>query len=56
MLNTAGLLVLAVATAIGYIPLAFNTRRIHCIAVITVPIMISMAGLTLYVSQLFGIA
>jgi len=56
MLGIAGLLILLVATAIGYIPLVFNTRRIHCIAVITIPIMISMAGLTLVVSQMFGIA
>ncbi|MHA1733526.1 MAG: tripartite tricarboxylate transporter permease [Promethearchaeota archaeon] len=56
MLGPQGLFVLAVATGIGYVPLAFNTRRIHCISVITVPIMISMAGLTMVVSQLFGIA
>jgi len=56
MLGISGIFILIVATAIGYIPLVFNTRRIHCISVITIPIMISMAGLTLVVSQLFGIA
>lgn len=56
MLGSMGILILLVASAIGYIPLVFNTRRIHCISVITVPIMISMAGLTIVVSQFFGIA
>ena len=55
MLGPAGLFILAIGTAIGFIPLVFNTRRIHCIAVITIPIMISMAGLTLVFSQFFGI-
>ena len=56
MLGFSGIFIMIVATAIGYIPLVFNTRRIHCISVITIPIMISMAGLTMVVSQLFGIA
>jgi len=56
MLGPAGLFILAIGTAIGFIPLVFNTRRIHCIAVITIPIMISMAGLTFVFSQFFGIA
>ncbi len=56
MLGFSGIFILLVATAIGYIPLVFNTRRIHCISVITIPIMISMAGLTIFVTQLFGIA
>lgn len=56
MLGSMGILILLVASAIGYIPLVFNTRRIHCISVITIPIMISMAGLTIVVSQFFGIA
>jgi putative membrane protein len=55
MLGFSGIFILVVATAIGYIPLVFNTRRIHCISVITIPIMISMAGLTTFVIQLFGI-
>jgi len=56
MLGYSGIFILIVATAIGYIPLVYNTRRIHCISVITIPIMISMAGLTVAVTQLFGIA
>ncbi|MGV9199213.1 MAG: tripartite tricarboxylate transporter permease [Promethearchaeia archaeon] len=56
MLGVSGLIVLAVATVIGAIPLLFNTRRVHCIAVITIPIMLSMAGLSMQVSQFFGIA
>jgi putative membrane protein len=56
MLGISGLLILAVATIIGAIPLLFNTRRVHCIAVITIPIMLSMAGLSMQVSQFFGIA
>ncbi|GAB4306313.1 MAG: tripartite tricarboxylate transporter permease [Promethearchaeota archaeon] len=55
MLGLPGLFVLAVATAIGEIPLVFNTRRIHCIAVIVVPIALSMAGLTPAVSAAFGL-
>jgi len=56
MLGYSGIFIMLVATAIGYLPLVFNTRRIHCISVITIPIMISMAGLTVVVSQLLGIA
>ncbi|MFO8017374.1 MAG: tripartite tricarboxylate transporter permease [Promethearchaeia archaeon] len=56
MLGNSGLIILAIATVIGAIPLLFNTRRVHCIAVITIPIMLSMAGLSLEVSQFFGIA
>jgi putative membrane protein len=56
MLGIAGLFILAVASAIGTIPIVFNTRRIHCVGVITIPIMISMAGLTIAVCILFGIA
>lgn len=56
MLGLPGLLIMSVSTAIGAIPLVFNTRRIHCIGVITIPIMISMAGLTAVVTTMFGIA
>jgi putative membrane protein len=56
MLGWSGLLILAVATAIGTIPIVFNTRRIHCIGVITVPMMISMGGFTMSAMSFFGIA
>ncbi|MHA1822125.1 MAG: tripartite tricarboxylate transporter permease [Promethearchaeota archaeon] len=56
MLGVSGFIIMAIATAIGYIPIAFNTRRIHCIGVITIPIMLSMAGLSATVAALFGIA
>ncbi|MHA1339716.1 MAG: tripartite tricarboxylate transporter permease [Promethearchaeota archaeon] len=56
MLGISGIIILAVATAIGYIPLIYNTRRIHCISVVTVPMVISMAGLSAQICQLFGIS
>ncbi|MBD3351292.1 MAG: hypothetical protein GF364_07375 [Candidatus Lokiarchaeota archaeon] len=56
MLGLSGLMILVIATFIGAIPLVYNTRRIHCIGVITIPIMLSMAGLTPIVCQIFGIA
>ena len=56
MLGIAGLFIMAVAIAIGTLPIVFNTRRVHCIGVITIPIMISMAGFTLVVCMFFGIA
>ncbi len=55
MLGLSGLLILAVSTAIGAIPIYFNTRRIHCISVITVPMMISMGGFSIAIIQLFGL-
>lgn len=56
MLGFNGLLIMGVATVIGAIPLVFNTRRVHCIGIITIPIMISMAGLTTAVTAFLGIA
>ncbi|TXT64055.1 MAG: putative Integral membrane protein [Promethearchaeota archaeon] len=56
MLGWSGLVILAVSTGIGVITIVFNTRRIHCIGVITIPMMISMGGLTMGAMSLFGIA
>jgi len=55
MLGWSGLLILGVSTAIGAIPIYFNTRRIHCISVITIPMMISMSGFSIFVTQLLGL-
>jgi putative membrane protein len=55
MLGWAGILILGVSTAIGSIPIYFNTRRIHCISVITIPMMISMGGFSIFITQLLGL-
>ncbi len=55
MLGPSGILILLVSTAVGAVPLVFNTRRIHCIGVITVPMVISMAGLAPMIMQFFGL-
>lgn len=39
-----GLLVAAVTTCIGCIPVFYNCRRSHCMAVLLVPIVLNMAG------------
>lgn len=56
MLGVEGILIISIATAIGSLPILFNTRRVYCISVITTPIMISMAGLTGVISNFFGLA
>ena len=53
MTSWQGLLIMAVATAIGLIPVLFNSRRSHCLAVILVPIWLNMSGISL--GGLFGL-
>lgn len=40
----AGLAVLAVCTCIGSLPLLWKTRRMHCLGVILIPVLINMLG------------
>ncbi len=47
MTSWQGLIIMSVATAIGLIPVLFNSRRSHCLAVILVPIWLNMSGIAL---------
>lgn len=40
----AGLLVAAVATGIGLIPILFHSRRMHCMGVLLLPVLLNMSG------------
>ncbi|ADD08387.1 tripartite tricarboxylate transporter permease [Candidatus Aciduliprofundum boonei] len=53
MTSWQGLIIMSVATAIGLIPVLFNSRRSHCLAVILVPIWLNMSGIAL--GGLFGL-
>ena len=53
MTSWQGLIIMSVATAIGLIPVLFNSRRSHCLAVILVPIWLNMSGISL--GGLFGL-
>ncbi len=47
MTSWQGLIIMSVATAIGLVPVLFNSRRSHCLAVILVPIWLNMSGIVL---------
>ncbi len=47
MTSWQGLIIMSVATAIGLVPVLFNSRRSHCLAVILVPIWLNMSGISL---------
>ncbi|MEW6557177.1 MAG: tripartite tricarboxylate transporter permease [Elusimicrobiota bacterium] len=49
------LLVAAVTTCIGSIPVFFNCRRSHCMAVLLVPIALNMAGYGDKIAKLLGL-
>ena len=53
MTSWQGLIIMSVATAIGLIPVLFNSRRSHCLAVILIPIWLNMSGISL--GGLFGL-
>ncbi len=53
MTSWQGVVIMSVATAIGLIPVLFNSRRSHCLAVILVPIWLNMSGISL--APLFGL-
>lgn len=50
-----GLLIMTVATAIGLIPVMFNSRRMNCMGVLLIPVTLNMAGLGPKISQLLGL-
>jgi putative membrane protein len=51
-----GLAVLAVATAIGCVPLVFGGRRLNCLGVILIPVTLNIIGLGPIVAQWLGLA
>ncbi len=51
-----GLGVMVVATAIGLIPIAFHSRRSHCMGVLLIPVAIDMAGYGPAVSNFLGLS
>ena len=54
MTGFMGLVIMAISTAIGLIPVVFHSRRMNCLAVIIVPIFINMAGLGAGIGGWFG--
>ncbi len=49
----AGLLIMAVCTCIGSLPLLWKTRRMHCLGVILIPVLINMLGWDDVILRLF---
>ena len=50
-----GLFIMAVATAIGLLPVLFGSRRLNCLGVLLVPISLNMAGIGPKIAQWLGI-
>lgn len=50
-----GLAVSLVAAAIGFIPLFWRTRRMHCLGVLLLPVTLNMAGYGSLVAKLLGL-
>ncbi|MCD6418099.1 tripartite tricarboxylate transporter permease [bacterium] len=50
-----GLLIMTVATAIGLIPVLFGSRRLNCLGVLLLPLMLNMAGVGPKVASWLGI-
>ncbi len=50
-----GVMVTAITTCIGCIPVFFNCRRSHCMAVLLVPIALNMAGYGDVITQMLGL-
>ncbi len=55
MTGIPGLIVTAITTCIGMVPVFFNCRRSHCMAVLLVPIALNMAGYGDQIGQLLGL-
>jgi putative membrane protein len=53
--GVAGLVVAAVATLIGLIPLLWRTRRMHCLGVLLLPVTLNMAGLGNVIAHWLGL-
>jgi TctA family transporter len=45
MTGWTGLLVTVAATGIGLIPVMYHSRRMNCMGVLLIPILLNMAGL-----------
>ena len=50
-----GLFIMAVAGAIGLIPVMFHSRRMNCMGVLLLPIMLNLAGLGPAFAALLGL-
>jgi putative membrane protein len=55
MTGWAGLLIAAVATGIGLIPVLFNSRRMNCLGVILLPVACNMSGVGAEIAQFLGL-
>lgn len=55
MTGWPGILVTSVTTCIGSIPVFYNCRRSHCMAVLLVPIALGMAGYSDVITELLGL-
>ncbi len=50
-----GILIMIVGTSIGFIPVMFNSRRMNCIGVLLIPIILNMAGLGPKILKFLGL-
>ncbi|MBN1581269.1 MAG: tripartite tricarboxylate transporter permease [Anaerolineae bacterium] len=55
MTGWGGLVVAAAATGIGLIPALFHSRRMYCMGVLLLPVLLNMAGVGSTVAVLFGL-
>ncbi len=55
MTGWQGLIITAITTCIGLVPVFFNCRRSHCMAVLLVPIALGMAGYGNLIGELLGL-
>jgi putative membrane protein len=55
MTGVMGLLIMMVATAIGIVPIMWNSRRLNLLGVILIPIWVNMAGLGPAVAAALGL-
>ncbi len=55
MTGPGGFLVMVVSTGIGLIPVLFHSRRMNCMGVLLIPVMLNMAGAGPAVARFFGL-
>jgi len=53
--GAAGLLILAVATGIGFLPVLFDSRRMNCLGIILLPVACNMSGIGPRVAHMLGL-
>jgi putative membrane protein len=51
-----GLAIAAVSTAIGLLPVTFGSRRMNCMGVLLIPVMLNMAGVGSEIAAFLGVA